>query len=319
MIGSDAIRRPSLFELTAGPGEAKLALMISAVAEVRPLLRLLRPHQWVKNLFVGAPLFFTPAVLSAASLGEVALGCIAFSLVASAVYIINDYWDLEADRLHPEKRQRPLAAGTVTVPAAFGLLALLLVAGLALALLLSPLFTAFVLVYLGLNLAYSLGLKDVSIVDVMVIAFGFILRVEAGAVLVGVQLSVWIVVCTGLLALFIAIAKRRDDVVRVLDTGHRRSLGGYTRPFLDVALTVVVSALLIAYIIYTTDRGVMARYGTEHLYVTVPFVVAGVLRYLQITFVEERSGSPTQLVLTDRFLIVASLGWLAVFGYLIYG
>jgi decaprenyl-phosphate phosphoribosyltransferase len=292
--------------------------MIATTAEVAPVLRLLRPHQWVKNVFVGAPLFFTPAALSAATVGEVVLGTIVFCLAASAVYILNDYLDREADRQHPVKRYRPLAAGTVAVPTAFGLLTVLLAAGLLLASLLSPTFAAFVLVYVGVNLAYSLGLKNASIVDVMVIAFGFVLRVEAGAVLAGADLSVWIIVCTGLLALFLAIAKRRDDVVRSLNGGHRGSLAGYTRQYLDVALAVVLSALFISYIIYTTDREVMGKYGTEHLYVTVPFVAAGVLRYLQITFVEERSGSPTLLVLTDPFLMVTGFGWLSVFGYLIY-
>ena len=293
--------------------------MVSSVIDARSSLQLLRPHQWVKNVFVGAPLFFTPSAVSPSTISRVLLGVLAFCLVASAVYIVNDYLDRNADRYHPIKRHRPLAAGTVAVPTAFGLVAVLLAAGLSLAAFLSPIFAAFVLVYLGVNLAYSLRLKDFSIVDLMLIALGFILRVEAGAVLARVELSVWIIICTGLLALFLAIAKRRDDVVHALDVGHRASLGGYTRPYLDVAIAIVLSALLISYIIYTTDREVMGRYGTEHLYLTVPFVAAGVLRYLQITFVEERSGSPTLMVLTDRFLCLTITGWLAVFGYLIYG
>jgi len=291
----------------------------SPVAEAKPLVRLLRPHQWIKNAFVAAPLFFTPAAVSLASVQRAALGVLAFCLVASAVYIINDYWDRAADRLHPEKRHRPLAAGTVTLPAAAGLTLVLLAGGFAIAAALSPAFVAFLTVYFGLNLAYSLGLKDISIVDVLVIALGFVLRLEAGAVLVDINLSAWIVICSGLLALFLAVAKRRDDVVRALDSGHRPSLAGYTRAYLDAVLVVTLTALLIAYTIYTTDPAVMARYGTERLYATAPFVVAGVLRYLQITFVEERSGSPTVLVLTDRFLMITILGWLATFGYLIYG
>lgn len=291
---------------------------MSYAVAIQPLVQLLRPHQWIKNIFVGAPLFFTPSALSTIIVIQVLVGIAVFCLVASAVYIINDYLDREADRAHPLKCQRPLAARTVAVPVALCLSAALLGGGLVLGMLLSPGFGTLLLVYLGLNLAYSLGLKDLSIIDVMVVALGFVLRLEAGAILVGVELSTWIIVCTGLLALFLALAKRRDDVVRALDVAHRRSLGGYTLEYLDIALTVVISALLISYVIYTTDREVMARYGTERLYVTVPFVAAAVLRYLQITIVERRSGSPTQLVLTDRFLIASVLGWLGVFGYLIY-
>jgi hypothetical protein len=130
---------------------------------------------------------------------------------------------------------------------------------------------------------------------------------------------VWIIVCTGLLALFLALAKRRDDLVKQLDSGHRSALKGYTKPFIDTSITAVLGGLLVSYLIYTTDPAVMMRIGSQHLYLTTPFVIAGVLRYLQITLVEERSGSPTTLALTDRFLIVTLLGWVATFGVLIYG
>jgi decaprenyl-phosphate phosphoribosyltransferase len=285
----------------------------------RALMALMRPHQWVKNGFVAAPLFFTPSALNAGNVLAVAGGVISFSALASAVYILNDYVDREADRRHPVKRARPLAAGTVPVGAAFALLAALLVGAAALALALAPGFAAFAGAYLLLNLAYSFGLKHVSIVDVMAIAAGFVLRVEAGARLIDVTPSAWIIIATGLLALFLALAKRRDDLVGSLGNDHRRSLDGYTRPFLDAALIVVLGAVLVAYLIYTTDAAVMARLGTTNLFYTAPFVVAGILRYLQITFVEERSGSPTQIVLTDPFLIAAIVGWAVTFGVLIHG
>lgn len=278
----------------------------------------MRPHQWVKNVFVAAPLFFTPSVLSAGTVVRVMLGFFAFCLVSSAVYILNDYKDREADRQHPSKCNRPLAAGTVAPGLAMGLMAALGVGGLTLAFALSPTVAGIIATYLLLNIAYSMGLKHVAIVDVMVIALGFVFRLEAGSALIDVKNSVWIIMCAGMLALFLAIAKRRDDIVKALDTEHRKSLDGYNRRFLDISLAVVLSAVLLAYMMYTTDDLVMRRLGTDRLYLTVPFVVAGVLRYLQITFVEERSGSPTHLVLTDRFLILTILGWIGVFGVLMY-
>lgn len=282
-------------------------------------LVLLRPHQWVKNAFVGAPLFFTPAALSQSSALLVAGGVAAFCAVSSAVYIANDFLDRESDREHPQKRLRPLAAGTVPVPLALGLMCLLVAGGLALALALSPAFAGISAAYLALNLAYSFYLKRIAILDLMVIAFGFVLRVQAGALLIAVTPSSWIIIMTGLLALFLGLAKRRDDLAKRLGGDHRRSLDGYTFRFLDTASAVVTAALLVAYLIYTTDQSVMARLGTEDLYVTAPFVVFGILRYLQITLVEERSGSPTAIVLTDPPMIATVLGWLGAFGILIHG
>lgn len=283
------------------------------------LVRLLRPHQWVKNAFVAAPLFFTPARLDAAAAAQVGLGVLAFCAVSSAVYALNDAVDREADRAHPTKRFRPLAAGTVGLPAACGAMAMLLLLGLGLGLLLPVGFLAVLGLYLAINLGYSFGLKRLAIVDVMVIALGFVLRVYAGGALVAVRPTVWIIACTMLLALFLALAKRRDDLIRGLAGEHRGSLAGYNVRFLDTSIAMVLAALLVSYLIYTAAPENIERYHTDQLYLTVPFVIAGVLRYLQITLVEEGSGSPTQVLLTDRFLLLAVLGWIATFGWLIYG
>lgn len=285
---------------------------------IAPFLRLARPKQWVKNAFVAAPLFFTPSVLSWASAAIVAQAVLAFSLIASAIYALNDWADREADRLHPEKRHRPVASGAVAPNAALAFAALLTLAGAALALRLPPGFGAILACYAILNIAYSLGLKNISLLDVLVIAVSFVLRVEAGAVAIGIVPTVWILVCTGLLALFLALAKRRDDLTSDLDAAHRKSLAGYNLPFIDTAIAVVLGALLVGYLMYTTDDAVLRKFSTERLYMTAPFVVAGILRYLQIALVEKRSGSPTEIALSDRFLIVCVLGWVAVFGYLIY-
>lgn len=282
------------------------------------LLGLLRPQHWIKNAFLVAPLFFTPSAVSFQTVSAVLLGVVSFSALASAVYIVNDYLDRASDRAHPVKRARPLAAGTVSVSSAMTAMAVLMVGGVTLALFLSAAFTTIAMLYVAVNLFYSLWLKHVAIVDVMVIALGFVLRVEAGSVLAGVEAHAWILVMTGLLALFLALAKRRDDLVRALDGGHRQSLGGYNGRFLDTALAMTLGALLVGYLIFTTDDEVMERLGTDRLFVTAPFVVAGLLRYLQIVFVEEKSGSPTILALTDRFLVLAILGWIAAFIVLLY-
>jgi decaprenyl-phosphate phosphoribosyltransferase len=168
------------------------------------------------------------------------------------------------------------------------------------------------------SLAYSLRLKRVSIVDVFIISLGFVLRVQAGAVLIDIEPSAWIIIMTGLLTLFIALGKRRDDLVTGMDDAHRSSLRGYTKGFLDASVTAVLGALMVAYLIYTTDAGVAARLGDDRLYYTAPFVLMGILRYLQVTMVEERSGSPTRIALTDRFMVSTMLAWAGVFAWRIY-
>ena len=279
---------------------------------------LMRMHQWVKNVFVLAPLFFTPDAGAFSSVATVFAGFLCFCALSSAVYICNDYADREADRLHPEKRHRPLAAGSLSTAEAFSLASLLGALGLAGAYALSLPFFVIAVGYCALNLAYSFVLKHVSILDIIVITVGYILRIEAGSALIDVRPSVWMVICTGFLALFLALAKRRDDLVKTVETDHRRSLDGYNRQFVDSSLMVIVGALIVSYAIWTTDALAMERLGSESLYLTIPFVLAGVLRYLQIVMVEERSGSPTRIVLGDRFIILAVLGWLLTFGLLIY-
>lgn len=284
------------------------------------LLRLARPRQWVKNAFVAAPLFFTPDALNARNIALVAAAVAVFCLLSSAIYAFNDWCDREADRLHPAKRTRPIASGEVSPGAGLALTGVLLVAAAALALaVMPPAFLTYAGGYAVLSILYSLRLKHLSVVDVMVVAIGFVLRVEGGAVAIDIVPSVWIVICTFLLALFLALAKRRDDLAKATPGTHRPALQGYNLGFVDAALGLVLAALLVSYLIYTTDTEVTRKFGTDRLYLTVPFVVAGVLRYLQIALVEERSGSPTDLALSDRFLIVAVIGWIVTFGLLIYG
>ena len=280
--------------------------------------RLMRPHHWVKNGFVAVPLFLSPHLLGLDAITTVLMGVLAFCLVSSAVYVLNDIADCETDRLHPVKCNRPLAAGRVKLPACWILFAALVGIAALIATVLPFRFGIVLGAYLGLNLAYSFRLKRVAILDIMSIALGFVLRVLAGIELIGSNPTVWIILITWLVALFLALAKRRDDIVRQMDAQHRQSLAGYNKPFLDAALSVVLGATLVSYMICMTDVGVMTRLGSRHLYLTVLFVTGGALRYLQITFVEERSGSPTDILLRDRFLQSMVGGWLLTMAALLY-
>lgn len=282
------------------------------------LVRLLRPHHWIKSAFVAAPLFFTPSVVSQETLVAVSLGVLLWSLVASSLYIFNDWKDRAADREHPIKQFRPLASGAVKPSVAFVVMLLLALIGLGGSFFLAPAFAPFLWAYAGLNIAYSLRLKHIAIIDVMCIALGFVLRILAGAALIAVTPSAWIIILTGLLALFLGLAKRRDDIIRHLGTDHRASLEGYSRRFIDATLSITLGAALVSYLVFTTDRDVMARLGSQHLFYTAPFVIYAMLRYLQIAMVEERSGSPVLILLTDKPMLAAVMGWVLAFAGIIY-
>ncbi len=280
---------------------------------MHPLLRLIRPRQWVKSSFVAAPLFFNTPLWSAQTLAQVALGMAAFCLMASAVYVLNDLVDREADKKHAIKRLRPLASGEISLTVAYAVMLVALMGSLATAMGLGGLFPVFLLSYGALQVLYCFWLKHHALIDVMTIALGFVVRVLAGAALIDVTPTSWILIMTMLLALFQGLAKRRDDLVHAMEVSHRRSLVGYNKSFLDVSISVVLGALLVAYLIFTTDAGVIERFGTENLFYTAPLVILGILRYLQITLVEERSGSPTEVVLRDKFMIFSIVGWVVSF------
>lgn len=282
------------------------------------MVRLMRPRQWVKNAFVFAPIFFTPSAVSMKALVATLLLFLSFCLVSSGVYCFNDLRDRQSDKRHPIKCRRPLASGLLGPATGLAMAIGLVVTGLLIAILTSPAAATVVLAYAALNLGYSLGLKSISIVDVLIISAGFVLRVHAGAAVIAVEPTAWIQICAGMLALFIALAKRRDDLAMDLDSEHRVSLAGYTKPFLDVCVVVTLSALLVSYLIFTADQDAMVRLGSEKLYLTTPYVIAGVFRYLQLTLVEERSGSPTSLLFDDPFLMVTVAAWLATYIYMIH-
>lgn len=282
------------------------------------LIRLVRPKEWVKNLFIFAPLFFSRGFFHFSEIEHVFSGFILFCLAASSIYILNDCQDCAGDRLHPIKQYRPIASGKVDVSLAWFLFSVLTFCSLLGALVIAPPFFYVLVSYYAINIAYSFVLKNIAIIDIYCIAAGFILRVIGGAELIYVAPSIWILICTGLLALFLAVAKRRDDFVQHISNAHRESMRGYNIPFIDTTIAILLGALLIAYAIYTTQSEVVEHLGTQHFYWTVPFVLFGMLRYLQITLVEERSGSPTTLLLTDKFLLGSVFGWILISGILMY-
>jgi 4-hydroxybenzoate polyprenyltransferase len=292
------------------------SLTINTVAYIK----LLRPLDWAKNMFLFIPLFFSGDLFNWSVYPSLLMGFIAFSFVASGIYIINDYRDIEDDKKHPEKSKRPLASGAVSTNSALLICVLLIVAGLAMAWLIRDKFLFVLGLYFILNIGYCFGLKEVPILDIIILAIGFVLRIKSGAVIAYIGLSEWLNVMVFLLAVFMAIGKRRDDVLLKLSSGTdmRRSIKGYNLEFLNVVLALVCAVIVVAYFMYTMSPEVILRMGTYRLYYTCLFVLAGIMRYLQIIFVQAASGSPTKILYKDRFIQLTILLWIASFYLIIY-
>lgn len=283
-------------------------------------IQLLRPRDWAKNLFIFIPLFFSGDLFHWDLYPRLIMGFIAFCCVASGIYIINDYRDIDDDKKHPEKFKRPLASGAVSKTAAIIICILLVTAGFLLAYFIRDKFLFVLGIYFILNLAYSFGLKTIPILDIIIVAIGFVLRIKSGAVIAIIGLTEWLNIMVFLLALFMAIGKRRDDVLLKLSSGTdmRKSIKGYNLEFLNVVLALVCAVIVVAYFMYTMSPEVILRMGTYRLYYTCLFVLAGILRYLQIIFVQASAGSPTKILYKDRFIQVSILLWIASFYLIIY-
>lgn len=288
--------------------------------KILDIVQLMRPHQYIKNLFIFLPIFFALKITDPALFLNAFVAFLAFSLCASAVYTLNDYHDIEEDRQHPKKMFRPLASGAISKSQAIVIMAVLFGTGFGLMAALSGSALGILAIYVVMNIAYSFYLKHIAILDVTIIAIGFVLRLFVGAAVTGIMLSMWIVIMTFLLALFMALAKRRDDVLIYLETGKkmRKVIDGYNLQFLDGAMMIMASVVIVAYTLYTTSEQVVARVGSEYLYLTSLFVILGVMRYLQIAFVHLDSGSPTRIVLKDRFMQLTLLGWIVTFAWILY-
>jgi len=304
------------------PEDASLpSLRRPIMSRWKDFVRLARPSQYFKNGFVWLPVFFGHRLWDGAALALTLYAFVAFCLAASGVYVLNDLMDREEDRRHPVKRRRPLASGALGAGEAVVFLIVLLGSAGFISLALLPWgFLAVLGAYLALNAAYSLFLKHLALVDVTAISLGFVLRVFAGGAASGVPISHWIVTMTFLLALFLALAKRRDDLLLAAQgKSARRSLDGYNLEFVSTTMAVMAAVIIVSYLLYTVSPETIRRHGTDQLYLTGFWVILGLLRYLQITLVLEQTGSPTRVLISDRFLQAVIFLWLLTFFLLLYG
>lgn len=290
---------------------------------IRHIIKVARPTHWIKNIFVFLPVFFGGALLNTTEVVAAALTFMSFSLAASAIYCLNDIIDVDADRAHPVKCKRPIASGAITIPQAYGMMTVSLLISIVLMFLLPEGHAKSILViiaYFVINVAYCLRLKEYAIIDVCIIASGFVLRILAGGYATGVHLSKWIVLMTFLLTLFLAFAKRRDDVLRMNTTGRapRKNTSRYNLTFINQAITITGSVMVVCYVMYTVSPEIIAQFATDKLYLTSILVILAILRYLQISVVDEKSGDPVKVALSDRATQLILLAWIFSFLVIIY-
>ena len=286
----------------------------------KAFLLALRPTHWVKNLIIAGPLVFSLSVFDKDRLVLTALAIVIFSALASAVYLLNDIADREKDRRHPVKRFRPIASGALPIGAAWTSCAILLAGALWASWDLSPWFALCAALYFVNNILYSFWIKHVVILDVMALAAGFVLRVIAGAVAIGVPASEWLIMCTILLAMFLGFAKRRHELVLLASNAesHRKVLDEYSAYFLDQMILIAASATVVCYALYTVAPHTIKQFGTDRLIYTVPFVLYGLFRYLYLVHQKESGGNPTKTLLTDKPTLVNVALWLSSIFLLIY-
>jgi len=293
-----------------------------ATHTAQALVASLRPQQWVKNTLVFGGLIFSRS-LSQSEAVWLSLGAfLTFCMASSSVYLLNDLRDMEADRKHPVKCRRPLASGALSPGLATVTMVLLLLGSAFGAFLLHrPAFSVILSAYVLLNVAYSLGLKRVVLVDVMLVALGFVLRAVAGAAVIGVQASPWLVLCTLMLALFVGFGKRRHELtlLRSAAHGHRQSLEEYSVQFLDIMMTITGGAAVVTYALYTMAEETVARFGSRYLILSLPFVLYGVFRYLYLIHQRAEGGDPARLFVADPPTLLNVALWLAVICFILYG
>ena len=287
-------------------------------------IQLLRPLQWIKNVFVFAPIFFSNNLLKTECLWPTLIVFIAFCLISSSIYCFNDLKDIEADRQHPKKCKRPIASGAVSKAAGYVMMVLCMIGALALLPLTkspnTPYLYIIVVSYWLMNIAYCLKLKQIAILDVSIIAIGFVMRVLIGGLTTDIWVSHWLVMMTFLVTLFLALTKRNDDYRIYEQTGIRPrvSITGYNKTFINEATAIVASITMVCYIMYTMSPEVIDRMGTRYVYLTSGWVLAGLLRYLQNMIVYNHSGSPTKSFVKDHFIQFCIAGWIISFFIIIY-
>jgi 4-hydroxybenzoate polyprenyltransferase len=313
-VGRTSLPELAVSNSPSGPGSAAQR---SAAAN---LIISIRPGEWTKNLFVFAGLLFGQRLTDAVAVKRAGLAFLIFCALAGVVYLVNDVADRDRDRQHPRKRNRPIASGALGVPTALGAATVLTAGGLAAAWWLGRDFFAVAAGYLLLLVLYSGPLKHIVIIDVLTIAIGFVLRVAAGAVAIGVPISQWLLICTILLALFLGLSKRRHEIVLLADgaIGHRRILEEYSPYLLDQMIGVVTASTLMAYMLYATSHETADRFGTSLLGLTIPFPLYGIFRYLYLVHRKEGGGSPAELLLNDRPLLACVALWAVGVAVIIY-
>jgi 4-hydroxybenzoate polyprenyltransferase len=287
---------------------------------IKALILLLRPAHWVKNVFVLAPLVFAQKLTDPEAVRLALLAFIAFCLASSAVYIFNDIRDRAEDRLHPLKRNRPLAAGTVSVQLA-AVLAIAMAAGaLGIAVGLGTGFLLVLTTYLVLNQLYSLGLKHVVILDVMIVSLGFVLRVIAGGLAIDVRVSAWLLLCTFFVALFLAFSKRRHELMLLANeaSGQRPVLSHYSAAFLDQMINVVTASTVVAYAMYSISPETIEKFHTRYLIYTIPMVLFGIFRYLYLIYQRQTGRNPTEAILRDPPFMINILVWATAVVWIVY-
>ena len=287
-------------------------------------IQLLRPLQWLKNTFVFAPIFFSNNLLKPEYFRPTLVIFASFSLISSAIYCFNDLRDVEADRLHPKKCKRPIASGAVSIRGGYVMMLLCTIGSLLLVPLAGSVNTPYIymiiIAYWLMNIAYCLRLKQYAILDVSIIAIGFVMRVLIGGLTTDIWVSHWLVMMTFLVTLFLAFTKRNDDyrIYEQTGTKPRVSITGYNKTFINEATAIIASVTLVCYIMYTMSPEVIERMGTRYVYLTSGWVLAGLLRYLQNMIVYGLSGSPTKSLVKDHFVQFCILGWIASFFVILY-
>jgi 4-hydroxybenzoate polyprenyltransferase len=280
----------------------------------------MRPRQWTKNLFVFPAIVFAQRLSDEGAVVWTLAAFIIFCFLSSSVYIVNDIADAEQDRRHPTKRNRPVASGRLPVAIALPFSMLLAAFSIALAFAINRQFVLYAAAYLGLNLLYSFSLKHIVILDVLMVAIFFVLRAVAGAAAINAYISHWLLICTFLLALFIALSKRRHELVLLENNAasHRASLTEYSPYLLDQMIAVVTASTVMGYTLYTVDQDTVMKFGTDHLVYTVPFVVFGIFRYLYLIHQKGEGGDPDRIVVSDRPFLINFLLWAAVVVFAVY-
>lgn len=287
-------------------------------------IQLLRPLQWLKNAFVFAPIFFSNNLLELKYLIPTTTAFISFCFISSSIYCFNDLRDVEADRQHPKKCKRPIASGEVSIKGGYIMMLLCLILAFTVPLFATLANIKYILLIIGgywlMNIAYCLKLKQYAIIDVSVIAIGFVMRVFVGGLATNIWVSHWLVLMTFLLALFLALAKRSDDFSIFEQTGKkpRISITGYNKEFINEAIAIVSAITMVCYIMYTMSEDVIERMGSEYLYLTSGWVLVGLFRYMQKTIVYGDSGSPTKTLYHDYFIQLCIIGWIVTFFAIIY-